>query len=96
MFYQWNKTELILNTRIQPKANDDCFAGTMDECLKIRITATPVDGKANKHLIKFLSRQFKAPQNNIEIVRGQNGRDKRIRITGPKRLPPELKITDCK
>jgi len=95
MFYQWNNRELILNCRIQPKANKDCFAGIKDEYLKICITAPPVDGKANKHLIKFLSKQFKAPQNNIRILLGQNSRDKRIRITAPKQLPPELKITDC-
>ena len=95
MFYQWVDSELILDCRIHPKANEDSFAGITDGCLKIRIKASPVDGKANKHLIRFLSKQFKAPQNKIEILRGHNSRDKQIRITAPNRIPPELKITDC-
>ena len=96
MYYRWIDKKLILDCRIQPKANEDCFSGIEGECLKIRITATPVDGKANKHLIKFLSKQFKTTQSNIDILRGQNSRNKRISITTPKRLPPELKITDLK
>jgi len=96
MYYRWIHKKLILDCRIQPKANEDCFSGIKSECLKIRITATPVDGKANKHLIKFLSKKFKTPQSNIEILRGQNSRDKLISITALKRLPPELKITDLK
>ena len=96
MYYQWIDNRLILDCRIQPKANEDCLSGIKDDCLKIKVTAAPVDGKANKHLIKFLSKQFKTAQSNIDILRGQNSRDKRISITTPKRLPPELKITDFK
>lgn len=95
MYFQWIEKKLILNCRIQPKANEDCFTETTKECLKIRLTAAPVDGKANRYLIKFLSKKFKTPQANISILRGHNSRDKRIQISAPKRIPPELKITDC-
>lgn len=92
MFYQWNDQQLILNCRIQTKAGIDRFAEVVDDYLKIRITAAPVDGKANRHLIKFLSRQLKTSQSQIEIIQGLNSRDKRIGITSPGHVPPELKI----
>ncbi|MEZ5490106.1 MAG: DUF167 family protein [Gammaproteobacteria bacterium] len=94
MFYRWLDDDLVLTCRIQPRARQDGFAEISQDAVKILITAPPVDGKANQHLIKFLSRQFKTPQSNIQIEQGAAGRSKRIRICAPKRLPPELQIID--
>ncbi|MEZ5519437.1 MAG: DUF167 family protein [Gammaproteobacteria bacterium] len=90
MFYHWQGEELVLFCRIQPRAREDAFVEIESDAVKIRLTAAPVDGKANQHLIKFLSRQFKTPQGNIQIEKGTTGRQKRVRIRAPKRLPPEL------
>ena len=92
MFYRWQDDELILSCQVQPKASKDAFGPISDDRVKIFITAPPVDGKANQHLIKFLSRQFKTPQSKIHIESGNNGRKKRIRIRSPRRLPPELNL----
>jgi uncharacterized protein (TIGR00251 family) len=92
MFYLWQDEGLILNCRIQPRAGTDSFDAADEELLKIRLKAAPVDGKANAHLIKFLSRQFRTPQRSIEILSGHTGRNKRVRIDSPGRLPPELPI----
>ena len=94
MYYQWQDDELVLFCRVQPKASKDAFTEFAGDSVKILITAPPIDGKANQHLIKFLSRQFKTPQTNITIESGTGSRNKRIRISAPKRLPPELKIKE--
>ena len=94
MFYRWLGDELILSCRVQPKASKDAFGDIDGDRVKMLITAQPVDGKANRHLIKFLSRQFKTPQNNIRIERGEHSRNKRVRISTPGRLPPELQLTE--
>ncbi len=87
MFYHWQGKALILDVRIQPKASSDAFAGEYDGRLKIRITAPPVDGKANKHLTTFLAKQFATSKACVEILSGNTGRNKRIRISQPGKLP---------
>jgi len=87
---QWQGQDLLLQCRLQPKASKDEFAEMLGEQIKIRITAPPVDGKANKHLIKFLAKQFKVTQDRVCIISGENSRQKRIKIVGPQRLPEAL------
>lgn len=53
------------------------------EALKIRIQAPPVEGKANVYLVKYLSKRWKIPRSNLEILSGETGRNKRIRINDP-------------
>lgn len=89
-FYQWQGEDLILHCHFQPKASSDDLVGAHGDHLKIRITAPPVDGKANEHIIKWFSKLFKVPKNQISILKGELGRQKTIRITSPSRLPDEL------
>lgn len=49
-WFECRDDEVILALRIQPKASRDQIAGVEGDRLKIRITAPPVDGKANEHL----------------------------------------------
>lgn len=93
MFYQWQDKDLIINVRIQPKASQDSFAEILDNRLKIRITAPPVDGKANKHLTNFLAKQFKVTKASVNILSGETGRNKRIKISRPKQIPDKLGIS---
>lgn len=86
--------DLILHVVIQPKASRDAFAGILNGELKITITAPPVDGKANEHLRRFLSRQFRTAAGNVTILRGETGRHKTVKITGAREIPEDyLKIT---
>lgn len=94
MFYQWQDRDLILKVRIQPKASSDAFAEVLDARLKIRITAPPVDGKANKQLTAFLAKQFKVSKSRIHILSGDAGRNKRIKISNPKQIPNGLLISN--
>ena len=87
MFYQWQGDDLVLNVRVQPRAASDAFAEILGDAIKLRITAAPVDGKANRHLIAFLARTFRVAKSNISIVSGENGRNKRIVVRQPRRLP---------
>lgn len=94
-FYKWSGDELHLFVRIQPKASKDEFAEILQDSIlsriKIRITAPPVEGKANKHLIKFLAKIFKIPKSNITIKSGETGRNKNLIIHNPKQLPSQIK-----
>jgi uncharacterized protein (TIGR00251 family) len=47
---------------------------------KARLVAPPVDGKANEALIALLAKEFGVPKSSIEIIKGQTGRNKTVRI----------------
>lgn len=74
---------MILELRIQPKASRDQIAGILGQQLKICITAAPVDGKANAHLLAFLAKTFRVAKNQVSVLSGETGRNKRVRIEAP-------------
>ncbi len=83
---------LLLNLYIQPKASRDQIVGVHGNELKIAITAPPVDGKANAHLTKFLSKAFKVPKRDIKIVKGDLGRHKQIQVLNPRVIPKQIAV----
>lgn len=90
--YRWQGEDLILQCQLQPKAANDEIAGLLGDRLKVRITAPPVDGKANVHLLKWLSKLFKVPRSDIVILQGELGRQKTLLIRAPRQIPPEVLI----
>jgi len=92
-FYRWDGEDLVLDCQLQPRASRDEFAGLQGERLKIRLSAPPVDGKANAQLLEFLARAFGVPRRQVELEAGQTSRLKRVRIQRPTKLPEELDIT---
>jgi len=86
-FYRWEGDALTLNVRVQPRASRDEIVGPLGDSLKVRITTPPVDGKANTHLIKYLAKTFGVPRTRVTLLGGERGRDKRLRIDAPSRLP---------
>lgn len=80
--------DLYIRLVLQPKASRDQFVGIHNEELKITITAPPIDGKANAHLIKFLSKSFKVSKSAVLLEKGELSRHKQIRIIRPQIIPP--------
>ena len=70
-----------LTIRITPRMAKNEIYGILDDgTVKIRLTAPPVEGKANKELIKFLSKILDVPVSSIEIIAGQTGHDKIVSV----------------
>lgn len=86
-WYSWQGAALLLDVRVQPRASRDEIAGVHGEHLKIRLKAPPVDGKANKSLLKFLAKYCDVPTSRVLLLSGESGRNKRVRIDQPHRLP---------
>lgn len=86
-YLRWDDDDLILFCHLQPGARRSEFSGMHGERLKIRLNAPPVDGKANKQLIVFLSKAFGVAKNAIQIESGELSRQKRVRIKNPKKHP---------
>lgn len=70
----------ILKCWIQPRSSRSAIVGVHGDALKIALTAPPVDGKANKELLKFLAKYFKLPKSSIQIIAGESSRSKTILI----------------
>jgi len=70
---------ILLQVKISPNASKNSII--KDETgIKIKLTAQPIEGKANKALIEFLSKQFKIPKTSIEIIKGETSKEKTILI----------------
>lgn len=91
-WYRWDGSDLILNVRIQPRASRDEIVGLQGAALKIRLTAPPVEGKANEHLTEVLAQLFDVPKSMIHIIKGKSARTKCLRIHAPRKLPSPLQL----
>jgi len=89
-WYQWDNGNLLLYLKVQPKASADQWVGPHGEQYRIRITAPPIEGKANAHLSKLLAKAFGVPRSSIQLVAGENGRNKRFKILAPVKTPIKI------
>jgi uncharacterized protein (TIGR00251 family) len=71
-----------LRIRLQPRARRDEIAGERDGALLIRVTAPPVDGKANDALCRLVAKHAGVAPSRVTIVRGHTTRDKVLRVEG--------------
>lgn len=67
--------------RVQPRASRNEIVGQLDDALKIRLAAPPVDGQANEELIRLLARFFAVSRAQISIRSGQTSKNKLIGIS---------------
>lgn len=71
---------VTVRLHVQPGAKRSQWAGRHGEAMKLRVAAPAVDGKANEALVRFLAEFCGVPRAAIEIVQGETGRTKRVRI----------------
>ncbi len=86
-WYRWDGDDLMLSLRIQPKSSRDEFVEPYGDTYKVRITAPPVDGKANAHLIAFLAKAFGVAKSAVTLEGGESSRGKLLRIRSPRKFP---------
>ena len=89
-WHRWEGDDLILKVRVQPRASRDELGEAQESYLKVRITAPPVDGKANADLMRFLADVFNVAKSRITLLDGETSREKRLRIESPRTLPPGI------
>jgi uncharacterized protein (TIGR00251 family) len=65
---------------VQPRASKAAIVGCHDNALKIKLTAPPVGGAANKQCIQVLAKALGLPKSAVTITSGQTGRLKQISL----------------
>lgn len=72
-----------IRVKVIPRARTNQISGFMEDgSLKVRLTAPPVDGKANQALIDLLADTLDLPKSNISILSGSHSRNKTVGIVG--------------
>ena len=71
---------VVVSVKVQPNASKDRVVGEHADQLKIAVTVAPEKGKANKAVIKALSKLLGVKTSGIEIVSGETSRDKKVFI----------------
>ena len=80
MWIQETSDGVIFKVIVQPRGSKNEIAGLQGDALKIRLTAPPVEGAANKMCIEFLAKSLKVRKSDVEIVRGQGSRTKKMLV----------------
>ena len=65
--------------RVTPKARRDRIL-VEDDAIRVYVTTVPEDGKANKAVVKLLSKALGVPKTRLDLIRGATSRDKVFRI----------------
>jgi uncharacterized protein (TIGR00251 family) len=68
--------------RVVPRASRNEIAGVHGDALKVRLTAPPVEGRANEALVAFLAQRLGVRKSQVEIVAGATSRRKMICVLG--------------
>ncbi len=73
---------IIIDVKVEPRASRTEVVGLHVNILKVKLTAPPLEGRANKQLIEVLSEYFGLKKRQIEVIGGSASRKKTVLITG--------------
>jgi uncharacterized protein len=68
--------------RLQPRARANEIVGERDGVLVVRVTAPPVDGRANEALCRLIAKRAHVGVRRVSVVRGAGTREKLMRVEG--------------
>jgi len=74
--------QFVFAVRVSPRASRNAIEGEHQGALKVRLTAPPVDDRANEALRRLLAERLKVPVSAVRIVTGEKSRTKRVSIAG--------------
>lgn len=69
-----------ITVQITPNAKRTEVIGLLDDALKIRLQAQPIEGKANEALVRYLADRLDVPKSQVSIMHGHTGKRKIIDV----------------
>lgn len=73
---------VVLKIHVQPRATQNRITGLQDGALKLRLSAPPVDGKANRAVLAFFAELFHQPKSGLSLLSGEQSRRKTVLVSG--------------
>jgi len=82
MYLREHEDGVVLEVKVIPGSSRNALTRTSEGSLTVKLTAPPVEGKANKALVKLLGKTLRVPPSSITILRGHASREKIVLISG--------------
>lgn len=82
MIFREANGAVIFPVRVVPRSSRNQIVRVEGDALKIRLTAPPVEGKANEALVKFLAEFLNVSRSQIQIMSGDKSKSKMVRVRG--------------
>lgn len=82
---EWIKIKdnrLLISVHVKPGASRDEVSCIKQDCLTVKLSASPVEGRANESLVRVMASRLKVPPTSIRIVQGLKNRRKVIAVPG--------------
>jgi uncharacterized protein (TIGR00251 family) len=73
---------VVIEVKVEPRSSKKGIAGVLDDMLKVKLTAPPVEGEANEQLIEVIAEAAGVRKSSVRIVRGLSSKRKTIEIKG--------------
>mgnify|MGYP003763373567 FL=1 len=74
--------DVFFKVRVMPRSSRDSVVGIHEDALKIRLSAPPLEGRANEACRAFLSKKLGVPRAQVEIHTGETSRNKVVKVSG--------------
>jgi uncharacterized protein len=85
--------EARIAVRLQPRARRDEIAGVRDGALLVRVTAPPLEGRANRALCRLIADRLGIAPSRVTVIRGEHARDKLLAIEGVEQAAADARLT---
>jgi uncharacterized protein len=92
MYLREHEDGVVLEVKVIPGSARNLLVRTSQESLTVKLTAPPVEGKANKALVKLLGKTLRVPPSSITILRGHASREKIVLISGMDRAGVQARL----
>ncbi len=80
--FKKTKDGVLIEVKVEPRSSKKGLSGIMDNVLKVKLTAPPVEGEANEQLIEVIAELTGVRKSDIRIVRGLSSKRKVVEIRG--------------
>ena len=94
MDVQEHQVKVSLAVHVSPRASRNAIEGEHQGALKVRLTAPPVDNRANEALRRLLAERLNVPISAVRIIAGEKSRTKRVEIGGVTRAQVLALLTE--
>ena len=81
-YYQEKPDGLVVHLRVQPRASKNQLDGVVGDRLRVRLTAPPLEGEANKACAAFVAELAGVAKSKVTMLTGQKSREKSFHVSG--------------
>jgi uncharacterized protein len=85
-----------ISVRVQARARSDALVALRDGVLIVRLTAPPLDGRANDAVCRLLAQLLDLRASSLTIVRGERARNKVVAVDGINQVTAEAAVRSAR